>query len=50
MKTIWIYFNDLKSEKQQELLDTVGAKDPEEMNWDMDIISIAFFDYEEDVE
>lgn len=43
-----IYFSDLKEDAQKELLNAVGAKDPEEMNWDMDILPIATFDIEDE--
>ena len=48
MKTIDIYFSDLTQEKQVEMLKAVGANNPSEMNWDMDILPIATFDFEED--
>lgn len=38
-----IYFNDLNEDAQNALLDAVGASDPSEMNWDMDIVPIAEF-------
>ena len=31
-------------------MEMVGIKDPKEMNWDMDILPIAFFDCEDDDE
>lgn len=46
MKTFEIYFNDLNEKAQKELLEMVGANDAKEMNWDMDIIPIATFDFE----
>lgn len=30
-----IYFNDLKEEAQQQLLETAGIKDPADANWDV---------------
>ena len=48
MKTIAIYFNDLKSEKQKEFLEAVGEEDPKEMNWDLDILPLAVVDFEEE--
>ena len=30
-----IYFNDLKEETQQQLLEAMGIKDPAEANWDV---------------
>lgn len=50
MKTVKIFFSDLIPEKQKELLDACKVKDPKEMNWDMDILPIAFFDCEDDDE
>lgn len=38
-----IYFSDLKPATQRELMDAVGIEDPKEMNWDMDILPIAFY-------
>lgn len=48
MKTFEIYFNDLNENAQQALLELVGAKDPAEMNWDLDICPLAMVDFEED--
>ena len=48
MKTVEIYFNDLKPEKQKELLDAVVTTDPKEMNWDMDFCPLAQIDFEEE--
>lgn len=36
-----VYFNDLKPGARKALLEFLGAKGPEEMNWDMDILPIA---------
>ena len=49
MRTVEIYFNDLKEEKQKELLEIVGADDPKEMNWDMDFSPLVLFDIEEGI-
>ena len=38
-----IYFNDLKEDKQQELLELIGESDPKDMNWDINIIPIAYY-------
>ncbi len=46
MKTFEIYFNDLNEKAQNELLEMVGVDNASEMNWDMDIIPIATFDFE----
>lgn len=48
MKTYEIYFSDLNEKAQKELLELVGAESPAEMNWDLDILPIAYFDIEED--
>lgn len=48
MKTFYIYFSDLNEDAQKELLELVRAKDPAEMNWDLDIIPLASVDFEED--
>ena len=50
MVTVEIYFNDLRAEKQKELLEAVGVSDPKEMNWDMDIIPVATVDFDEESE
>ena len=46
MKTFEIYFNDLKPEAQQELLETFGLSSADEMNWET--LPIATIDIEED--
>lgn len=50
MKTVDIYFSDLNEDAQKRLLEAVGAESPEEMNWDMDILPIAQYVFEEEVE
>lgn len=47
MKTFEIYFNDLNEKAQKELLEMVGVNDAREMNWDIDILPIATFDFED---
>lgn len=47
MKTVDIYFSDLNEDAQKRLLEAVGAESPEEMNWDMDILPIAQYEFEE---
>ena len=47
-KSFEIYFSDLNPEAQERLLKFVGATDPSEMNWDMDILPIATLDIEND--
>jgi len=47
MKTFEIYFSDLNDEAKNRLCEAVGIKDPKEMNWDMDILPIASYDFEE---
>lgn len=48
------YFNDLNEAAQKVMLESAGIDDPKEMNWDMDILPIAFAampepdDYEDD--
>ena len=38
-----IYFSDLNEDAQKRLLAAVGANDPQEMNWDMDILPLASY-------
>ena len=47
MEEVETYFSDLVPEKQKELLKAVGAKNPSEMNWDMDISPIAIYGIED---
>jgi len=47
MTTVEIYYNDLKPEKQKELLEAAGVSDPKEMNWDGDFAPIVILDFEE---
>lgn len=47
MKTFYIYFDDLKEEVQNELLEFVGATDAKEMNWDVGTVPIATIELEE---
>lgn len=35
MKTFYIYFDDLKEEAQDELLEFAGVSDAGEMNWEI---------------
>jgi len=42
-----IYFSNLNEETQKRLLKAVGAEDPSEMNWDMDILPIAELEFED---
>lgn len=46
MKTFEIYFSDLNEKAQNELLEMVGIDNASEMNWDIDVIPIATFDFE----
>lgn len=48
MKQMPLYFSDLNEDAQERLLELVGADDPKEMNWDMDIIPLTYFDVEDD--
>ena len=50
MKTFEIFFSDLNTEAQRNLMDVVGIKDPKEMNWDIDMCPIAILEYEDDIE
>lgn len=45
-----IYFSDLNEYKQKELLEAVGVKDPAEMNWDIDICPITYYNVETETE
>lgn len=45
--TFEIYFSDLNEKTQNELLEFVGASDPAEMNWDLDVIPIAIYETED---
>ena len=47
MDTFEIYFSDLNEDAQKRLLDAVGVESPKEMNWDMDILPIAVYEFEE---
>lgn len=49
MKTFNIYFSDLNEDAQKRLLELVGADDPKEENWDIDVFPIAIFEREDDV-
>lgn len=48
MKSFEIYFSDLNEEAQEALLELVGAADPSEMNWDLDIVPLAIVDFEDE--
>lgn len=41
-----IYFNDLKDEVQKQLLKTVSASWPDEMNWDTLPVTVVCFEFE----
>lgn len=43
-----IYFSDLNEEAQKELLKAIGCEDPTEMNWDLDILPIAYYPLPDD--
>ncbi len=47
MVSVEIFYNDLKPEKQAELLNAVHVSDPSEMNWDINMCPIAIVDFEE---
>lgn len=38
-----IYFNDLNENAQKQLLNAVNVDDPKEMNWDINIIPLAYY-------
>lgn len=38
-----IFFSDLNEDAQKRLLEAVGAKDPAEMKWDLDICPIGLY-------
>ena len=46
MKEFEIYFSDLNEDAQQRLMEAVGITDPKEMNWDMDIVPLAIYEFE----
>lgn len=47
MESFEIYFSDLNEDAQKRLLEAVHAKTAADMNWDMDIIPIAVYEFEE---
>ena len=47
MNTLKIFFSDLTPDAQVEALKAAGAKDPKDLNWDMDIIPLAMVDFEQ---
>lgn len=48
MKTIEIYFSNLDTETQNEILGAYNVSSPEEMNFDL--VPIAFLDIETDID
>ena len=46
LKSFDIYFSDLNEEAQKELPELVGATDPSDMNWDIDMCPIAIYETE----
>jgi len=38
-----IYFSDLNKDAQSRILKATGVDDPKEMNWDMDILPLAYY-------
>lgn len=48
MKQFEIFFSDLNEQAQKKLLEVVGASDPKEMNWDIDIIPLAVYEFEDE--
>lgn len=47
MKSFEIFFSDLNDDAKQRLLEAVGVSSAKEMNWDINILPIASYDYEE---
>ena len=47
MRDFEIYFSDLNEDAQERLLGAVGAESPAEMNWDLDILPLAVYEFEE---
>lgn len=47
---VLIFFDDLSAEKQKELLAAAGVDTPEEMNWDMFPVTVAWIDSLEEEE
>lgn len=47
-KSIEILFGDLVERKKREILETIGIKKPEEMNWD--IVPMAIIELEAESE
>ena len=50
MNTFYIYFSDLNEDAARRLLNAVKADTPQDMNWDLDIIPLAQYDFEEEDE
>ena len=50
MHTFDIYFSDLNDDAKARLLEFAGVESASDMNWDMDILPIACFDFEKDDE
>lgn len=48
MKTVNIYFSDLREQAQQEVLEATGIKDPTEGNFE--VIPLAVLEFEEEEE
>lgn len=47
MRDFEIYFSDLNEDAQQRLMEAVGITNPKEMNWDINIVPIAIYEYED---
>ncbi len=47
--TFNIYFDDLTEDAQTRLLKLLHADGPEDMNFDMDLVPLAVYDFEEDL-
>lgn len=43
MEDFAIFFSDLNEEAQERLMKAIDITDPKEMNWDMDIVPLAYY-------
>ena len=47
MNEFEIYFSDLNEDAQERILEATGVTDPRELNWDIDIVPLAVYYFEE---
>lgn len=47
MKTMPIYFSDLNEAAQKKILEVAGVESPKDMNWDIDILPLAYYEVED---